>query len=341
MNALLTLLFVVFVSFWGAWLPQTVFAIPGFGQVSISAIVPGCGDGVIQTGEQCDGFNFNNQTCFTQGFFGGNLICNPDCTFNTAQCFLAPPPAPPPPPGAPAPPQIMDARVILIGKAHPMSRVTVLSDGRVVGIVTADSLANFRKEIINITPGVRTFGLWAEDTDGNRSRMHSFTTNVRPGMITTIDGIFLPPTISLDQVAVQRGETINIMGQTVPQSDVSIFIDSPEQIIRETKAGDDGVWLYAFNTALLAEGAHAARARSTTEGGLLSAYSQSLAFSVGVAVPVNFCFRADINRDRRVSLVGFSILLFWWGRFNELADINQDRRVNLTDFSIMMYCWTG
>ena len=49
----------------------------------------------------------------------------------------------------------------------------------------------------------------------------------------------------------------------------------------------------------------------------------------------------DLNKDDRVNLIDFSILLYWWGRENPSADFNQDGLVNLTDFSIMLYYWTG
>ena len=61
---------------------------------------------------------------------------------------------PPPPPGVIVPPPVIETQVILIGRAHPLSSVTILKDGMVIDIVTADSLANFRKEIINIVPGL-------------------------------------------------------------------------------------------------------------------------------------------------------------------------------------------
>ncbi len=51
---------------------------------------------------------------------------------------------------------------------------------------------------------------------------------------------------------------------------------------------------------------------------------------------------ADLNRDGRVDLVDFSILLYNWGRpQNPVADLNADGRVDLVDFSILLYWWTG
>ncbi|MBI3623223.1 putative metal-binding motif-containing protein [Candidatus Pacearchaeota archaeon] len=49
-----------------------------------------CGNGVINTGEQCDGSNLNSKTCVTQGFASGTLSCTSSCTFNTAGCITTP-----------------------------------------------------------------------------------------------------------------------------------------------------------------------------------------------------------------------------------------------------------
>lgn len=47
-----------------------------------------CGNGVLNSGETCDGDGaLNSQTCITQGFTGGTLHCAADChAFNTASC---------------------------------------------------------------------------------------------------------------------------------------------------------------------------------------------------------------------------------------------------------------
>ena len=46
-----------------------------------------CGDGIINGGEECDGDDLGDYTCETvNGFTGGTLGCNPDCTFKTDQC---------------------------------------------------------------------------------------------------------------------------------------------------------------------------------------------------------------------------------------------------------------
>jgi hypothetical protein len=52
------------------------------------AIVPVCGNGVIEGGEVCEFNNLNGQTCQSQGFVGGQLSCKVGtCVFDTSGCF--------------------------------------------------------------------------------------------------------------------------------------------------------------------------------------------------------------------------------------------------------------
>lgn len=50
-----------------------------------TSIEPECGDGIIQQGEECDGFNFGNYTCFDFGYLYGNLTCI-ECFIYTDDC---------------------------------------------------------------------------------------------------------------------------------------------------------------------------------------------------------------------------------------------------------------
>ncbi len=45
-----------------------------------------CGNGTIDQGEDCDGDEFDNQTCGSLGFLGGELTCAADCLISTAGC---------------------------------------------------------------------------------------------------------------------------------------------------------------------------------------------------------------------------------------------------------------
>ena len=45
-----------------------------------------CGDGFVDTGEQCDSSNLSGQTCVSQGYSGGSLSCSASCAFSTGSC---------------------------------------------------------------------------------------------------------------------------------------------------------------------------------------------------------------------------------------------------------------
>lgn len=46
-----------------------------------------CGDGVLQTGEWCDGDALGDHDCVSRGFDGGELSCKLDCTLDVSLCF--------------------------------------------------------------------------------------------------------------------------------------------------------------------------------------------------------------------------------------------------------------
>jgi cysteine-rich repeat protein len=48
--------------------------------------LPVCGNNIQDQNEQCDGNDLDNQSCVSQGFAGGNLSCNNNCSFNTNAC---------------------------------------------------------------------------------------------------------------------------------------------------------------------------------------------------------------------------------------------------------------
>jgi len=48
---------------------------------------PECGNNIKETGEVCDGTDLGEETCETQGFYEGDLVCETDCSgFDTSGC---------------------------------------------------------------------------------------------------------------------------------------------------------------------------------------------------------------------------------------------------------------
>ena len=334
-------------------------------EINTSVTITICGNSIVETGEVCDDGNnvsgdgcssdcLSDETCGNaivdtavgEECDDGNTVsgdgCSSSCQTEEEEEGEEGAPGGGGGGGGPAIPPTGATKVVLQGKASPAAYLTVLKDGQVLVNTQANSQGDFKVEISNISAGIYTFGVWAEDRNGLKSLTFSFTVNVISGVTTTVSGIFLPPTISLNRTALSKGETLNISGQTAPQAEVEIRVNS-EEIIDKIISGINGDWFYSFDTDSLDEGIHTARARANTADGLLSTFSQSLLFGVGVGLPPaeGICPGADLDKDGKVNLIDFSILLYWWGRPNDCADQNHDGIVNLIDFSITLYYWTG
>ena len=257
---------------------------------------------------------------------------------SAAPVAAAPPPSGGGGGGTPVtPPPVPLGDVVLIGKAYPNALVTILRNGVVSATLKAPLDGTFSTTILGVPAGINTFSIFAEDTAGRKSISLSFTTSVISGVITTLAGIFLPPTIDTPS-EINQGKILPIRGQTFPQSTLSISVQS-EEIINEVFS-EDGSWQYNFDTAILEEGIHLARAKAISIDGGQSIFSDVRVFTV-LAPSDSLCASGNLNSSGGVNLVDFSILMFWWQRSNSCADQNSDGIVNIIDFSILLFWWTG
>src|SRR4030042_4371548 len=222
--------------------------------VNVSADVQGlCGNGVINSGEQCDGSDLGDQTCVSRGYYGGTLSCQPNCTFNTSQCTSAPSGG-----GGGggyiAPPLV--TAVVFSGRAYPKSAVTLLKDAQVAAITIVDADANFQISISGLSGGNYIFSVYSEDNQGIRSSLQTFSVSVTPGVTINISGVFIAPTIATDKSEVKRGDNIAIFGQSMPNSEIIIAVNSDEEFFNKVNADASGVYLYNFDTSPLAMEQH-------------------------------------------------------------------------------------
>jgi hypothetical protein len=230
-----------------------------------------------------------------------------------------------------------DTKVIFQGNAYPDANIFILKDGVVIASFKADDSGIFEKSVNGLPGGTYKFSIYAEDKNGLDSETLNFTLTVLRDKVTTVSGIFIPPTISLFPSQAQSGEKISIFGQTFPDSEVDIYF-LPQQSLKKTNSNHDGDWNYYLNTENLNEGTYMVRSLAVFKNGE-SSFSKTLSFSI----LKNICKGADLNFDGQVDLTDFSILLYFWGQSNpsnRCADINNDGGVNIIDFSIMMYYWT-
>lgn len=312
--------------------------------VSVTAKVPGvCGNGIAEVDEQCDGSDLNGQSCTTQGFTGGTLQCNLNCTLNTSSCTTVTSPAPSSNSGGVAHIVLPSfVNVVIRGRAYPEGLVTLLVDGRVQNTVRADSQALFDWSFV-LNPGAHDFSLYSTDLHGRRSPVYTFSKNLLGQATSMFPEIFLAPTIKAEKTEVKKGDILNIHGQAAPSSRVSVFVDSENAIAKTVTAEKDGAYLLSLNTDNLAYGDHTAKIQAEL-GGMKSLYSSLIKFAIGEKNILRN-LPADENGDGRVNIVDLSIILYWWGETpketSRAADINKDGQINLKDLSVMLYYWTG
>jgi len=240
-----------------------------------------------------------------------------------------------------------DAEVIIRGYAFPGSTIYSLVDGYMAESVRASTNGSYSITISAISRGVYTFGVYAIDPGGTKSSTFSTSFTVTGGRTSNLSNINIMPSVKVSPDPANVGQTVTVSGYAIPNSTVTIQNQKENSIPSlktfTTTSDARGVWSLALNTSDFSAGTYQVRAKSENGSGLTTNYSGYTYYGVGQSA--NRPLNADLNRDGRVNLTDFSILLFWWGsnggRSDPPADINQDGTVSLTDFSILLFNWTG
>ena len=309
-----------------------------------------CGNDIMEVpAEECDGDDFGGYSCVNYGYDSGDLICNIDCTLDYSSCVTDPDDPDPPPPGGGGGggDEEQTTSVNFSGRAYPLSSVTILKDGQVAVQTISGPDARFAVTLSGLSAGNYTFSVYSEDINGRRSALFTFSVYVSSGASTNISGIYITPTIDVDKSQVKRGDNIAIFGQTIPDSDVTISVNSEPEYFRYTDADEDGIYLHSFDSSILSMGSHVTKSKSALDGEI-SSYGQSISFLVGdsnILKEGDSCGAGtgDVNCDSSVNLIDFSIAAYWYKRPipPTNVDLNDDGKVDLVDFSIMAYYWTG
>jgi len=296
---------------------------------------PYCGDAILQTlyGEECDdGNNVSNDYC-SDICKAENADAGGGSTGGGGSSSSG---------GRDTP--LGDTQVTVQGKAYPNVTVHILIDASEVGTVRANSRGEF---LFNTSadPGTSSFSFWANDSKNTRSSTFNTTFDITQGAVTNVNGILIPPTIRTLNANVNPGAVVLLEGQTVPSVAVEVSIDNGKKILTTT-SDLTGYWSVNFNTSEVTVDTHTAKARFIEGSGALkteSTYGTALSLFVGVEGKATN--NSDLNRDGKVNLIDFSILVFWWGtpggNSNPPADINLNAKVGLEDFSILLFNWTG
>lgn len=240
--------------------------------------------------------------------------------------------------------------VIFSGRAYPKSTITLLKDAQVAATTVAGADANFQVTLSGLTGGNYIFSIYSEDSQSNRSSLLSFPVGVTAGATTNVGGIFIAPTINIDKSQVKKGDNIAIFGQSSPNADVTIVVNSENEIFAKTKSDTGGAYLYNFDTTVLELGEHSTKSKAAVDNEI-SGFGKAVGFSVGdktITKTETKFLKGDLNKDGKVNLIDFSIAAYWYKRsitvaFKpvEVERLNGDGKVDLVDMSIIAYHWTG
>ncbi len=296
---------------------------------------PYCGDGIMQTtyDEECDDGN------------------NDDADFCSAICKIEPAGSGGGGSsggggggGGGSDEELGDTQIRVVGTGYPSRTINILLDTDSVGSVKANAAGKF-EFTTEASPGTASMGFWSTDVNNVRSVTYNTTFDVTQGAITNINGIIIPPTIKVSNANPGAGEIVTVSGQAIPSATVEMQVNSGE-IIERTTSGSDGLWRVSLDTGRLKNSEHILRARTITGSSTIvnqSGFSSAVQLFVGVSGSA--AKPSDLNRDAKINLIDFSILIFWWnsngGNSSPSADINGNGRVGIEDFSILLFNWTG
>lgn len=240
-----------------------------------------------------------------------------------------------------------DGRVVITGYASPRSTVYALVDGKAAENTRAGSDGSYEVVIDLIARGAYTFGVYAVDTSNTKSSTFSTSFTVSGARTSALSNINIPPTLKVVPDPVNPGATLTLSGFTMPGASVTVENEKDKSSASKQSftatADNNGAWSVNVPTSSFSSGAYKARVKAKFTSGSETNFSAFVLYGVGQAA--TRATSADLNRDGKVNLVDFSILLFWWntdgGTSDPSADINGDGRVSLTDFSILLFNWTG
>ncbi len=296
---------------------------------------PYCGDGILQVShaEECDDGNNDNSD-----------FCSAICKIEPAGSGGGGTSGGGGGGGGGSTKDFGESEISITGLAYPSRTVNILLDSDQVGTVKTSATGQFEFST-EASPGTASLSFWVTDKFDTRSITFNTTFDVTQGAITNISGIILPPTIRLSAQNVNPGDVVTVSGQSIPNAIVELHVNKSELVEKATSSAD-GTWSILLDTKKLKVAEHTLKARSISGNSPVTSQSSfSTALQLFIGVDGKVTTSSDLNRDAKVNLTDFSILIFWWGsnggNSNPSADINSNGKVGIEDFSILLFNWTG
>jgi len=289
----------------------------GDGCSDLCLLEQACGDGILQSGEECD---------------DGNIVSNDGCS---SACKIETTPI-----GWSGGKKLTN--VEFYGLTSPQAFVRLLKEGRISATTQADNDGVFYFNLTALEAGVYDFGFYASDRFGRNTLTTKFSLGLSPWTNSTVENIFLTPTISIERDQLIRGQKLIVTGETYPLSRVLLYLGTLDQQMG-LFSNSTGYWQAELDSSDIKVGPYAVKANAVSPDGIISNFSESIFFEVIPSPLPGDCAGPDLNFDGLVDIFDLSILLFYWQTSepaNVCADINVDGIVNIIDFSIMLYWWS-
>ncbi len=222
---------------------------------------------------------------------------------------------------------LFQASVTVSGFAFPFADISVLRDGVFASVGKADVQGRFSVLLSDVTPGSYVFTVVG--SRGDLRSMITFLARVVKARSVVFEDLFLPPAIT----AVRNESEILVAGATIPDARLSFFSTSSPEPLGALFADIEGRFSFSFLST-----DHIPIAAMAAVGSIESPLSPFVRAGLPTSV-----VRGDFNGDRRVNLIDFSILVFWYKQSNPPAhiDLSGDGQVTVDDVSILLFYWTG
>ena len=230
------------------------------------------------------------------------------------------------------------------GLGSPTAPISIARDGTENITLAAGADARFDTTLSAEPTGAHIYEITGTDSLGRKLAPLTFALTLTLNSTTIISGIFLGPSITVDQPTVKLGAIVTLAGMTAPSTNLTLTVHSVSAKSFTINVGSNGRWSYPVNTTDVGTGTHTATAQAVTTSNEVSATSESVSFAVNPLTACDGKKTADLNCDGAVNLTDFSILLFFWQKknpSNARADINADGQVTIVDFSVMLFQWTA
>lgn len=153
--------------------------------VTMTVKISVCGNGIKESGEQCDLNDFGGYGCQNYGFAQGTLNCTQACEVDTSDCTGTLPR------GGGGSILPVSATVVFSGSASAYTSVILLKDAQIVATVSVDRHGNFVIPLYNVGAGDYIFSVYGTNAEGQHSALKTFPITVSVDTTIVIDDIVL------------------------------------------------------------------------------------------------------------------------------------------------------